>query len=110
MKSIWESRTSLFDFASNKDGHLVTVHIERGYDVQAQAMRQVTITVYDPDGQPSQMFYADSAQAHGTDFHSWTLHNTKQILCKGTGRRHSVGIIRPARTKHDAGQSQVPPA
>jgi len=74
-----------FDFASNKDGHLVTVHIENGYDVQAKAMRKVTITVYDPDGHPAQMFYADRAQAHGTDFHSWTLHNATQVFCKAPG-------------------------
>jgi lipopolysaccharide export system permease protein len=74
-----------FDFASNKDGHLVTVHIENGYDVQAQAMRKVTITVYDPDGRPVHMFYADRAQAHGTDFHSWTLQNATQVFCKPPG-------------------------
>ena len=74
-----------FDFASNKDGHLVTVHIEKGYDAQAKVMRQVTITVYDPDGSPNQMFYAERAQAHGTDFHSWTLQNVKQVLCIAPG-------------------------
>ena len=74
-----------FDFSSNKDGHLVTVHIEKGYDVQEKAMRQVTITVYDTDGRPSVLTYADLAQAHGTSFRDWTLHNGVHALLKPPG-------------------------
>lgn len=74
-----------FDFSSNKDGHLVTVHIEKGYDVQAKAMRQVTITVYDTDGKPSLLLYADRAQAHGATFRDWTLHNGIQAVLKAPG-------------------------
>ena len=68
--------TKPFDFANRKDGKLqVTVHVERGYDVQAKAMREVTITVYDSDGRPAQVFYADRATPYGSSYKSWTLHN-----------------------------------
>ena len=40
----------------------MTVHIEKGYDVLARAMRRVTITVYGPDGRPGQVYYADRAR------------------------------------------------
>ena len=74
-----------FDFTSSSNGSLITVHIERGYDVQAKAMRQVTITEYDPDGKPALLTYADSAQAHGTGFRSWTLHNVTVANLKSPG-------------------------
>ena len=74
-----------FDFSSNKDGHLVTVHIEKGYDVREKAMRQVTITVYDTQGRPSLLLYADRAQAHGANFRSWTLHNGTQAILTAPG-------------------------
>lgn len=68
--------TKPFDFANRKDDKLqVTVHVERGYDVQAKAMRQVTITLYDASGRPSQIFYADRAKSHGNGFRDWTLLN-----------------------------------
>ncbi len=68
--------TKPFDFANRQDGKLqVTVHVERGYDVQAKAMREVTITVYGKDGRPSQVFYADRATPYGSSYKSWTLHN-----------------------------------
>ncbi len=73
------------DFASTVDGHLITVHIERGFDVRAKAMRQVTITVYDPDGTPSTLLYAQRAQAHGTNFKAWTLINGTQAVLKSPG-------------------------
>jgi lipopolysaccharide export system permease protein len=73
------------DFASNVNGRLITVHIERGFDVREQAMRQVTITVYDPDGTPNTLLYADRAQAHGTNFKSWTLINGTQAFLKSPG-------------------------
>ena len=66
--------TRPLDLADRPDGKLrVAVHVERGYDVIAKALRQVTITVYAPDGRPSQFFYADRAIAHGSGFKSWTL-------------------------------------
>ncbi len=74
-----------FDFASSKDGRLITVHIENGYDVEAKAMRQVTITEYDTAGHPTVLLYADRAQAHGTNFLSWTLHNCTQVTCLAPG-------------------------
>ena len=82
-----------FDFASNSNGNLVTVHIERGYDVQAKAMRQVTILVYGTDGVPSMMLYAERAQAHGTDFRSWTLHNGTQAILKSPGGVSTFGTL-----------------
>ncbi len=74
-----------FDFSSSKDGHLVTVHIEKGYDVQTKSMRQVTILVYDSDGKPSLLLYADRAQAHGSGFRDWTLYNGTQAILKSPG-------------------------
>ena len=74
-----------FDFASNTNGNLVTVHIEHGYDVQAKAMRQVTIVEYGQDGKPNMLIYADRAQAHGTDFRSWTLHGVTTAFLKSPG-------------------------
>ncbi len=68
--------TKPFDFANRKDGKLqVTVHVERGYDIQAKAMRDVTITVYGDDGRPNQVFHADRATPYGSSYKSWTLHN-----------------------------------
>ena len=68
--------TKPFDFANRPDGKLqVTVHVEHGYDIQAKAMRQVTITAYGADGLPSQIIYADRATPHGSSYKSWTLHN-----------------------------------
>jgi len=74
-----------FDFASNTKGRLITVHIENGYDVQAKAMRHVTITSYGSDGSPTVLLYAERAQAHGTGFISWTLQNATQVFCKPPG-------------------------
>ena len=68
--------TRPLDLANRADGKLqVTVHVEKGYDVVAKALRQVTITVYGPDGSPSQVFYADHAVAQGSGFKAWTLYN-----------------------------------
>ena len=62
--------------AVRKDGRLqVTVHVEKGYDIIAKALRQVTITVYGPDGRPSKIIYADRAIARGNGFKTWTLYD-----------------------------------
>ena len=72
------------DLANRADGKLqVTVHVEKGYDVIAKALRQVTITVYGPDGAPSQVFYADHAIAQGSGFKAWTLYNGYVYNCRG---------------------------
>ena len=68
--------TRPLDLVNRSDGKLqVTVHIEKGYDVIVKALRGVTITVYGPDGQPSQVIYADRAIAHGSGFKTWTLYD-----------------------------------
>lgn len=68
--------TKPLDLPNRKDGKLqAMVHVERGYDVQAKALRQVTITVYDAQGRPSEIFYADRAKPHGAGFKSWTLYD-----------------------------------
>jgi len=62
--------------ANRSDGKLqVTVHIEKGYDVLAKTLRQVTITVYGPDGAPRQTIYADRARPRGSGLKTWTLYN-----------------------------------
>jgi len=66
--------TKPFHFENRKDGVLqATVQVEKGYDVQAKALRQVTITVYGPDGSPAQVFHADRAKSLGSGFKSWLL-------------------------------------
>ena len=68
--------TRPLDLANRSGGKLqVTVHIEKGYDVIVKALRGVTITVYGPDGQPSQVIYADRAIAQGSGFKTWTLYD-----------------------------------
>jgi lipopolysaccharide export system permease protein len=68
--------TRPLDLADRPDGKLqVTVHIEKGYDVLAKTLRQVTITVYGPDGVPRQTIYADRAKPHGSGLKTWTLFN-----------------------------------
>jgi len=68
--------TRPLDLADRPDGKLqVTVHIEKGYDVLAKTLRQVTITVYGPDGVPRQTIYADRARPHGSGLKTWTLYN-----------------------------------
>lgn len=76
--------TRPLDLANRSDGKLqVAVHVERGYDVIAKALRQVTITVYSPDGRPSQIFYAEHAIARGNGFKTWTLYNGFVSNCQG---------------------------
>jgi len=76
--------TRPLDLANRTDGKLqVTVHIEKGYDVVAKALRQVTITVYSPDGRPSKVIYADRAVAHGNGFKTWTLYDGFVSNCQG---------------------------
>ena len=59
-----------------KDGKLqVMVHVERGYDIQAKLLRQVTITLYNALGQPSQIFYAARAKPLGVGLKTWTLYD-----------------------------------
>ena len=68
--------TRPLDLANRSDGKLqVTVHIEKGYDVLAKTLRQVTITVYGPDGAPRQTIYADRARPRGSGLKTWTLYN-----------------------------------
>jgi len=72
------------DLANRADGKLqVTVHVEKGYDVIAKALREVTITVYGPDGRPSKVIYADHAVAQGGGFKTWTLYNGFVSNCQG---------------------------
>lgn len=72
------------DLANRADGKLqVTVHVEKGYDVIAKALREVTITVYGPDGRPSKVIYADHAVAQGGGFKTWTLYNGFISNCQG---------------------------
>ena len=81
------------DLANRKDGKLqVAVHVEKGYDVVARALRQVTITVYRPDGQPGEIFYAERAIARGNGFKTWTLYNGFSATCQG------IPIITPFPT------------
>ena len=76
--------TRPLDLANRSDGKLqVTVHIEKGYDVIAKALRGVTITVYSPDGRPNQVIYADRAIAKGSGFKTWTLYNGYLYNCQG---------------------------
>ncbi len=78
--------TRPLDLADRPDGKLrVAVHVEKGYDVVAKALRQVTITVYDPDGRPSEIFYAERAIARGDGFKTWTLYNGFVSDCRGIG-------------------------
>ena len=66
--------TKPFHFENRTEGRLqAVVEVEKGYDVQAKALRQVSITVYDATGRPSQVFYADRAKSLGNGFKSWTL-------------------------------------
>lgn len=68
--------TKPFHFENRQGGRLqAVVEVERGYDVQAKALRQVSITVYDSAGRPTQVFYADRAKSHGSGFKSWTLYD-----------------------------------
>ena len=61
-----------------KDGKLqMTLHVERGYDIQAKMLRQVTITVFGADGRPSQIISADRAKSHGSGFKTWTLYGER---------------------------------
>lgn len=92
-----------FDFASGSNGKLITVHIEQGYDVQAKAMRQVTITEYGADGQPTLLTYADRAQAHGTDFQSWTLHNVTLAYLKSPGGIYKTPFLEKRNLNISAG-------
>lgn len=77
--------TKPFDFPSSSDGRRVVIHIGRGYDARAKAMRQVTITVFGSDDRPDVLFYADRAQAQGTDLHAWTLLNGTEVFLKPPG-------------------------
>lgn len=79
--------TRPLDLANRSDGKLqVTVHIEKGYDVLAKTLRQVTIIVYGPDGAPRQTIYADRAKPHGSGLKTWTLYN-EQSTDLATGIR-----------------------
>ena len=83
-QNILGETTHPLDLANRADGKLqVTVHVEKGYDVIAKALRQVTITVYGPDGRPSQGFYADHAIAQGNGFKTWTLYDGYFYNCRG---------------------------
>ncbi len=66
-----------FDLANRKDGKLqTTVHIEKGFDAQAKVLRQVTITLFDSDGQrPRQTIYAARAKSQGAGLKQWTLYD-----------------------------------
>ena len=76
--------TRPLDLANRPDGKLqVAVHVEKGYDVVAKALRQVTITVYDADGRPSKITYADHAIAHGNGFKTWTLYDASVWSLQG---------------------------
>jgi len=68
--------TKPFHFENRSDGRLqATVEVEQGYDVQAKALRDVSIVVYDTLGRPSQIFYALKAKSLGSGFKSWTLYD-----------------------------------
>ena len=83
-QNILGETTRPLDLANRSDGKLqVTVHVEKGYDVIAKALREVTITVYGPDGRPSQGFYADHAIAQGNGFKTWTLYDGYFYNCRG---------------------------
>jgi lipopolysaccharide export system permease protein len=72
--------TKPFDLANRKDGKLqTTVHIEKGFDAQAKVLRQVTITFYDPDGQPTFVTYAARAKSHGSGLKEWTLYDARVV-------------------------------
>lgn len=67
-----------FDLANRKDGKLqTTVHIEKGFDAEAKVLRQVTITFYNADGQPSSVTYAARAKSRGSGLKEWTLYDAK---------------------------------
>ncbi len=73
-----------FNFENRPNGVLqLTVHVEKGYDVTARAMRQVTITTYDASGQPNALFYAANAQWH--DGPNWTLSDATVYHLTGAG-------------------------
>ncbi len=68
--------TKPFHFENRSDGRLdAVVEVEKGYDVQAKALREVSIIVYDAQGRPGQIFYAQRAVSHGSGFKSWTLYD-----------------------------------
>ena len=69
-----------FDLANRKDGKLqTTVHIEKGFDAEAKVLRQVTITLYGPDGQPTFVTYAARAKSHGSGLKEWTLYDARVV-------------------------------
>ncbi len=77
--------TKPFDFPSSSGGRRVVIHIGRGYDARAKAMRQVTVTVFGADDRPDLLFYADRAKAEGRDLHAWTLENGKEVFLNSPG-------------------------
>ena len=69
-----------FDLANRKDGVLQTsVHIEKGFDAQAKVLRQVTITFYNADGQPTLVTYAARAKSRGSGLKEWTLYDGEAV-------------------------------
>ena len=68
-----------FDLANHKDGKLVTVHIEKGFDADAKVLRQVTITLYNADGSPQTVTYAARAKSHGSGLKEWTLYDGQSV-------------------------------
>ncbi len=69
-----------FDLANRKDGKLqTTVHIEKGFDAEAKVLRQVTITFYGADGQPTSVTYAARAKSQGSGLKEWTLYDAKIV-------------------------------
>ncbi len=71
--------TQPIDFPVRKDGKLqLTVHVEGGFDTRIKAMRNVTITAFDPrSGEPTATVYGETAQfAGGT---KWSLKNIKVL-------------------------------
>ena len=58
---------------------------EQGYDVLARAMRRVTVTEYDADGRPSQIYYAARATPHGSGFRAWTGQDVTAVSLQAPG-------------------------
>lgn len=58
-----------------KDGKLQsTVHIDGGFNLRTRTAKKVYITMYQPDGEPAAVFYAQSAHpAGGFDSKVWQL-------------------------------------
>lgn len=85
-----------YDVPSSRDKNgklMATVHIDGGFNLRTRSAKKVYITVYQPNGEPAVLFYAQSAHpANGFDSKVWQLDDVKGYNFK-TGQVYAWKVM-----------------